>query len=186
MTYTNFHDSLNSRWHRLALLLFMIVVLAHWAEHLAQAWQIYRMGWPRERAGGCLGMLYPWLVRSEVLHYSYALAMLVGIWMLRKGFTGLSLKWWTVALVIQFWHHFEHALLISQVLLHHNYFRSPVPVSILQLVIPRVELHLFYNSVVFVPMVVAMYYHIFPPLREAGQSRCRCCRRNICAKECPA
>src|SRR5439155_5613898 len=27
---------------------------------------------------------------------------------------------------------------------------------------PRLELHLFYNTVVFVPMVVAMLYHLFP------------------------
>ena len=38
-----------------------------------------------------------------------------------------------------------------------------MPCSVLQLVFPRVELHLFYNSIVFIPMVIAMYYHMFPP-----------------------
>jgi len=170
----NFYDKLNARWHERALQLFMIIVLAHWAEHLAQAVQIYVLGWPRPRAGGVLGLWYPWLVTSEVLHYSYALIMLIGIWMLRNGFTGTSRKWWTVALVIQFWHHIEHALLIGQATFHHNLFGSPVPASILQLVVPRVELHLFYNTVVFVPMIIGMYYHMFPNEQEAGRATCTC------------
>ena len=170
----NFYDKLNARWHERALQLFMIIVLAHWAEHLAQAVQIYVLGWPRPRAGGVLGLWYPWLVTSEVLHYSYALIMLIGIWMLRNGFTGTSRKWWTVALVIQFWHHIEHALLIGQATFHHNLFGSPVPASILQLVVPRVELHLFYNTVVFVPMIIGMYYHMFPNEQEASRATCSC------------
>ena len=49
---------------------------------------------------------------------------------------------------------------------------SPVPISILQMWIPRVELHLFY-SVVFIPMVLGMYYHMFPSKDEAGAA-CTC------------
>jgi len=48
-----------------------------------------------------------------------------------------------------------------------------VPCSILQLVFPRVELHLFYNSIVFIPMVIAMYYHMFPAEGE-GSPVCTC------------
>lgn len=172
--HASFYDKLNSGWHKPALQIFMAVVLAHWAEHLAQAWQIWMMGWPRPKAGGVLGLFYPWLVQTEVLHYGYALIMLVGIWVLRQGFTGLSRKWWTVALVIQFWHHIEHALLITQATIHHNFFGSPVPTSIVQLVFPRVELHLFYNTVVFIPMVIGMYYHMFPPETETQPVRCTC------------
>jgi hypothetical protein len=168
------YDKLNTRWHKRALQIFMAIVLAHWAEHLAQAWQIYVMGWPRPKAGGVLGLFYPWLVQSEVLHYGYALVMLVGLWILRKGFTGTSRKWWTIALVIQFWHHIEHGLLITQATIHHNFFGSPVPVSILQLVFSRVELHLFYNTVVFIPMVIGMYYHMFPPETETQPAACTC------------
>src|SRR5262249_6436333 len=51
---------------------------------------------------------------------------------------------------------------------------SPVPTSIIQLWIPRVELHLFYNSVVFIPMVIGMYYHMFPPEGEAPSHKCAC------------
>jgi hypothetical protein len=170
------HDRLNSRWHERALQLFMVVVLAHWAEHLAQAVQIYLMGWPRPQAGGVLGLWYPWLVGSELLHYAYAVIMLAGIWVLRKGFTGVSRGWWTAALVIQFWHHIEHALLQVQALVGHNLFGSPVPLSFLQIAFPaaRVEIHLFYNAVVFVPMVVAMYHHMFPPAGEEAGVSCTC------------
>jgi hypothetical protein len=171
---SSIYDKLNSQWHERALKIFMLIVLAHWGEHLAQAIQIYIMGWPRPKANGILGLWYPWLISSEVLHYSYALIMLVGIWVLRKGFTGLGRKWWTTALVIQFWHHIEHLLLIIQATTHHNFWHKPVPFSVLQLFFPRVELHLFYNSVVFVPMVIGMYYHMFPPESEVQHNNCTC------------
>ncbi len=170
----SFYEKLNSQWHERALQIFMAVVLAHWAEHLVQAYQIYVMGWPRPRANGILGLWYPWLIKSEVLHYTYALVMLIGIWVLRKGFVGRARTWWTVALVIQFWHHIEHLLLIGQATFHHNLFGKPVPCSILQLVVPRVELHLFYNSIVFIPMVIGMYYHMFPPKGETQHAACTC------------
>src|ERR1700726_2129323 len=172
-TGSSLYDKLNSTWHERALQVFMAIVLAHWGEHLFQAYQIYVMGWPRPKANGLVGLWYPWLIKSEVLHYGYALVMLIGIWVLRKGFTGTGRKWWTVALVIQFWHHIEHLLLIAQATMHHNFWGKPVPVSVLQLVFPRVELHLFYNSVVFVPMVIAMYYHMFPLVGEE-QAACTC------------
>jgi hypothetical protein len=174
--HPSFYEKLNTQWHERALQIFMAVVLAHWAEHLAQAAQIYLMGWPRPQANGVLGLWYPWLIKSEVLHYAYALVMLVGIWVLRKGFAGTARTWWTVALVIQFWHHIEHLLLITQATMHHNFWGSPVPVSVLQLVFPRVELHLFYNTVVFIPMVIGMYYHMFPPAGERT-AECTCAWR---------
>lgn len=171
---TGLYSKLNSVWHKRALQLLMFIVLAHWAEHLAQAYQIYVMGWPRPKAGGFLGLFFPWLVSSEALHYGYAIVMLIGLWTLRRGFTGTSRKWWTIALVIQFWHHIEHALLQWQALSGHNLFGSPVPTSIAQLWIPRVELHLIYNSLVFIPMVIGMYFHMFPPSGDAVHMRCSC------------
>lgn len=165
---------LNSVWHERALQLFMVIVLAHWAEHLTQAFQIYVLGWPVPEARGVLGLWYPWMVKSEVLHYGYALVMLVGIWILRHGFIGTSRTWWTVALGIQFWHHIEHALLQGQAIAGQNLFNSPVPLSVAQLWIPRVELHLIYNTLVFIPMVIAMYFHMFPPQGEEVQMRCTC------------
>jgi hypothetical protein len=170
----SFYEKLNSVWHERALKLFMAIVLAHWGEHLVQAYQVYVLHWPRPKAGGILGLWYPWLITSEWLHYGYAIVMLAGLWILRKGFTGVSLKWWTAALVIQFWHHIEHLLLLIQAFSHHNFWDKPVPFSVLQLFVPRVELHLFYNAVVFIPMIIAMYYHMFPPETETNTATCSC------------
>ena len=167
-------DRLNGPWHERALQIFTVIVLAHWAEHLAQAFQIYALGWPVPESRGVLGLWYPWMVKSEVLHYGYALVMLVGLWLLRDGFVGLSRRWWTIALAIQFWHHIEHALLQGQAIAGQNLFGAPVPTSVAQLWIPRVELHLIYNSIVFIPMVIAMYYHMFPPRTDAAHMRCTC------------
>src|SRR5262245_8903087 len=122
------HERLNLEWHKPALQIFMFIVLAHWAEHLAQAYQLYVLGWPVPQARGVLGLWYPWLVSSESLHYGYALVMLIGLWMLRAGFTGRSAVWWNIAFGIQIWHHFEHLLLQGQVIAGHNLFGSPVPV----------------------------------------------------------
>ena len=167
-------QKLNSVWHERALQAFMVVVLAHWAEHLAQAFQIYVLGWAVPASRGVLGLWFPWLVASEVLHYGYALVMLLGIWLLRTGFTGRSYTWWMVAFWIQFWHHIEHGLLQGQALVGANLFNSPVPMSIAQLFIPRVELHLIYNSLVFIPMIIGMYYHLFPSQEEYASQTCSC------------
>jgi hypothetical protein len=170
-----FFNSLNTTWHKRALQFFMLIVLAHWAEHLTQAIQVFILGWPRPQAGGVLGLWFPWLVSSEVLHYGYAIVMLIGLFSLRSGFTGTSRKWWTIALAIQFWHHIEHLVLQWQAVTHHNWLGYPMPVSFLQMLFPksRVEIHLFYNAVVFIPMVVAMYYHMFPPTGEK-HAACAC------------
>ena len=171
-------DRLNGPWHERALQVFLVIVLAHWAEHLSQAFQIYVLGWPVPESRGMLGLWFPWLVRSETLHYGYALIMLAGLWVFRKGFVGMGYMWWMVAFWIQFWHHIEHALLQGQAIAGQNLFNSPVPVSLAQLVIPRVELHLIYNSLVFIPMVIAMYYHMFPSREDAAQMTCSCAVRS--------
>jgi hypothetical protein len=170
-----FVERLNGPRHELALRIFMAIVLAHWAEHLLQAFQIYVLGWPVPKAGGLLGYFYPSLIKSEALHYGYALVMLAGLWLLRPGFTSATdRRWWTIALGIQFFHHVEHALLQTQAILGHNFFGRPVPTSLVQLWVPRVELHLFYNTIVFIPMVIAMYYHMFPLAAEAAEQKCTC------------
>lgn len=166
---------LNAEWHRPALWVFMAIVLAHWVEHLAQTVQIYALGWPVPESRGVLGLWYPWLVTSELLHYLYAIVMLVALWLLRPGFVGRSRTWWSIALWIQFWHHIEHALLQGQAIFGANLFDRPVPVSVLQLWFPRVELHLFYNTIVFVPMALGMYFHMFPPSGEEAHGQgCGC------------
>jgi hypothetical protein len=170
----SFYDKLNHEWHKVGLQIFMVIVLAHWAEHLAQAVQVYMLHWPIPTARGVLGLWFPWLVKSEVLHYLYALVMLGGLWIFRSGFQGLSHTLWMLAFWIQFWHHIEHGLLQTQAIMGYNLFGSPVPVSILQLWVRRVELHLFYNTIVFIPMVLAMYFHMFPPKSEEPNYGCSC------------
>jgi hypothetical protein len=166
--------SLNTVHHRAALTLFTIVVLAHWAEHVTQAYQLWVLDWAAPQARGVLGLPFPWLIKSEWLHYGYAIVMLVGLFLLRPGFHGRGRRWWTIALVIQFWHHIEHLLLLVQAQTGHIIAGRAVPTSLLQLVIPRVELHLFYNTIVFVPMVLAMVLHLRPTPAEARQSTCSC------------
>jgi hypothetical protein len=168
-------ERVNGPYHELALRAFMVIVLAHWAEHLLQAFQIYVLGWPVPEARGLLGYYYPWLIKSETLHYGYALVMLAGLWLFRPGFTGVKDRWWwTLALGIQFFHHIEHFLLIAQATTGHNLSGRPVPTSLIQLWVPRVELHLFYNTIVFIPMIIGMYYHLFPPAEESIRFQCSC------------
>ena len=170
-----FLEDINGARHETALRVFMAIVLAHWGEHLVQAIQIYALGWPVPQARGIVGYFFPLLITSESLHYGYALVMLAGLFILRPGFTGVEdRRWWTIALGIQFFHHFEHLLLFSQFLLGHNLMGRPVPTSLVQLWVPRVELHLFYNTIVFIPMMIAMYYHMFPAPEEAGGHQCTC------------
>ena len=85
-------------------------VIAFVVEHIVQAYQAFVLHWPRPMAMGLLGMYYPWLMRTETLHYGFAVIMLVGLWVLRRGFIVRSSTWWMIALWIQFCHHFEHGV----------------------------------------------------------------------------
>jgi hypothetical protein len=149
-----------------------VIVLLHWMEHVFQAAQIWLLGVPRPQALGALGYVFPWLVKSETLHFTYALLMFIGLVLLRPGFRGRAKTWWTVSLIIQTWHLFEHSLLLYQATAGQNFFGSPVPSSVLQQWFPRVELHLFYNAAVFVPMVIAMWLHTRAD--QAEVNRCTC------------
>lgn len=167
-----FLDKLNGRWHERALWIYLTIVILHWVEHLFQAAQIWILNMPRPEALGALGYLFPWLVKSEVMHWTYAVLMFLGLVLLRPGFHGSAKSWWTVSLGIQGWHLFEHTLLQLQAIAGQNLFGSPVPTSIVQLVVPRPELHLLYNLIVFVPMIVAMYKHTRPS--QASVNQCTC------------
>jgi hypothetical protein len=166
--------TVNTKGHRVALAAFLVIVLAHWAEHITQAIQIWVLGWPVPEARGVLGVWFPWLVTSEALHYGYALVMLAAFLLLWRGFSGRARTWWTLALGIQVWHHFEHLILLIQAWTGSYLFGAAVPTSLIQFVIPRVELHLFYNTVVFVPMIVAMVLHRRPPSSHVPASAAAC------------
>ncbi|KUP97752.1 hypothetical protein [Thermobifida cellulosilytica] len=168
-------EKMNTVHHRNALVVFGVIVVAHWAEHISQAVQIYVLGWPVAEARGVLGIPFPWLIESEWLHYGYALIMLVGFALLLPGFREISRPWWHLALWLQVWHHLEHFLLLLQALSGVNLAGAEAPTSLVQLLIPRVELHLLYNTIVTVPMVVAIWLHRASPSRGAG---CTCAVRD--------
>lgn len=169
-------DAMNSSAHERLLYLYMTVVLLHWVEHIVQSFQIFVLGWPRPEAGGFFGFFLPWLLKTELLHWGYAAFMLGGLVILLPGFAGRSRIWWIVSLVIQTWHFIEHSLLQGQAILDTTWFGANVPSSLVQIWVPRVELHLIYNAVVFIPMVIAMYYHLYPPKNETPVA-CSCSRR---------
>ena len=171
---TSLYDSLNGRYHKIALLVFTFIVLGHWSEHLVQAYQVFILHWPRPKALGIVGLWYPWLIQSEWLHYGFVTISLVLFIVLRKGFSGTSHKWWMAALWIGVWHDIEHTSLLYQAVTHHYWFHSPVPCSLVQVWIPRVELHLIYNTIVTIPMAMAMYYHMFPAEGEEQHMNCTC------------
>jgi hypothetical protein len=62
--------------------LFIAICIAHFAEHFAQIIQLYVLDWSRPDCLGVLGLWQPWLIRSEWLHYLYALFMLIGLYLL--------------------------------------------------------------------------------------------------------
>ncbi len=163
---------LNTTWHERALWIYLTVVLLHWMEHIFQAFQIWVIELPRPEALGGIGYLFPVLVTSEYMHFGFAVAMFAGLVLLLPGFKGTARTWWTVSLAIQGWHLLEHSLLQAQAAAGVTFFGAPIPTSILQLWLPRPELHLIYNAAVFIPMVVAMWLHTRP--NQAGHLDCSC------------
>ena len=139
--------------------LFLLIILAHLFEHLAQIYQLWILHWLRPDCLGLLGLSFPWLMRSEWLHYGYALFHLLGLWYFIGYFHSLKAYfYWRIAFIFQVFHHYEHFILLLQKLFKTNLFNSPVPISLGQLFIPRIELHLVYNLIVFIPMIIALYY----------------------------
>lgn len=153
---------LNGPWHAPALWLYMLIIVAHWLEHVLQIYQIYGLGWEPAKSGGLLGVIYPQLIESETLHFVYDFIQWAGILLLRPGFSGLgrAATYWTIAMLAQTWHYIEHVLLMGQYLTGHYLFGAPQQISILQLWFPRAELHFTYNLLVFIPMVIAVHYYL--------------------------
>lgn len=172
----------NSRWHRTWLTLFATVVVVHWLEHLAQAAQIWMLGLPRPDSRGLLGQAVPWLATHEWLHYGFAIVMLVAFAVLLPGFRGVSRWFWIAALGLQFWHHIEHFVLLAQSVTATPWFGRDIPTSFAQLVVPRVELHLLYNGIVTIPMLLAMRFHMRPPARERAEPPACTCARHAPAR----
>jgi hypothetical protein len=51
-------------------------------------------------------------------------------------------------------------------------------ISPLLLALRRVEVHLFYNFIMSIPMVIALYYPMFPSPVEEAQKQCGCAGQN--------
>jgi len=50
----------------------------------------------------------------------------------------------------------------------------------------RPELHLFYNSIVTIPMLVGLYFHMYPPPQEDhAADACTCARHRVVAVPAP-
>lgn len=127
--------------------LFLVIVWLHFAEHIAQLFQLYVLGWARINSMGLIGLWQPTLMRSEWLHYLYALIMLIGLYYYRAY---VKNRWWTTTIYLQQFHHFEHFLLLLQATL------GMKATGIGGLWFPRIELHFFYNLVVMIPMVLSL------------------------------
>lgn len=135
----------------------IIISIAHFIEHVAQILEVYLFNIPREKALGILGMLYPWLMKSETLHYVLALYMLVAIYWYSDRFRGKARKYWNFAFWSQTWHHFEHLLLIAQATTGYYLFGANKPTSVGQLFVSKIELHFFYNLIIFILMMRALW-----------------------------
>lgn len=152
-----------SSTHLRALLLYSLVVLGHFAEHLVQAYQVYVLHWHPRIAGGILGLYYPKLAQNEVLHIAYNSAQLTGLILLWLGFqrsSSAARRWWNVALVAQSWHFLEHVLLQVQYITGNYLFGASRQTSLLELFVPRVELHLTYNLLALIPTIIAVIFYV--------------------------
>jgi hypothetical protein len=156
--------------HGLILKVFVGIMIAYWLEHLVQAYQVYVFGYECHHAMGLLGQVYPWLAHREWTHLGYAILIYLGLVFLRDNFSGSGRFWWDTALLIETWHLFEHTLLLIQAPGRLTFWGATEPTSALLLFFPRIELHLFYKSVVTVPIVVAMVLQSRPSPRLAAES----------------
>lgn len=127
------------------MILLVAIAFLHFLEHLAQMVQLYYLHWARFDCLGILGLWYPFLVKTEFLHFAYAVALLVGLVSVQ-----INSRWWRLAVRLQKYHLVEHLILMVQFLLGYK------PTGIGNLFFPRIELHFFYNLIVLVPMIMAM------------------------------
>lgn len=137
--------------------LFIALVLFHFLEHVIQISQVYLLHMSRHKAGGILGYFFPWLMHSELLHFAYALLMFLGLVYFKPETRGKERSWWVCAYYLQMWHLFEHTLLFAQATTGIYLFGKAQPTSIVQLFFPKIELHFFYNVLVIIPILLAVY-----------------------------
>jgi hypothetical protein len=166
-------DVLNGGSHLPALLVYLLIVGAHFAEHALQIVQVFALGWDRPDAGGLLGLVFPIAAANETLHFTYNTLQLTGLILLAPGFRGFpaALRWWLAALALQSWHWLEHAFLIGQFVTGIYFYGAIKQMSILERFVPRIELHFAYNLLAFVPTVVALTLYLRARSSEKRASR---------------
>lgn len=142
--------------HTRMLWLYVALVFGQWLDYLTQVYQVYILGWQLKAVSGLFGLWFPDLVEAEVLHFGYNLLLFVGIFLLRNGFRGHARTYWNLMMAVQTWHLMEHTLLQLQQLTRQYPFDATEPTGMLQLWIPRVELHFLYILAVLVLMSIAI------------------------------
>ncbi len=153
-------------WFRRLLILYVVLIVTHFAEHVLQLIQAALLAWPRAEAGGLLGLWAPELVVNESLHFSYNLMQLVGLLVLYYHVTKRTRFWWRIAIGVQLWHFFEHFLLQSQWLTGVYLFNAVQQTGIGELFAPRLELHFIYNALVFIPTMIGVYVYVRDEMRQ--------------------
>lgn len=162
---------LSGSYGQISLMVFMAISTGHLFEHFAQMKQIFICGLPRSQAGGVLGLWFPTLAASEVLHTTWNTLQLVGLLLLWPLFKGLRAgSFWKLATGIQVWHWFEHLLLQTQYLSGLYLFGGAKPTSVLELFFPRADLHFTYNLLVFIPTVVALLLYVLERQRDLKEA----------------
>lgn len=152
--------------HKRLLALYMVVVGLHFAEHILQLYQFAVLGWARPASGGLLGLWAPQLAMAELLHFGYNSFQLIGLLALLGGFKGRARTFWIIAIVLQGWHWFEHALLQLQWITKIYLYNGPKQMSVLEVFLPRIELHFIYNMLVVIPTLIAVYLYARKLLAE--------------------
>lgn len=147
-------------------MLYLVLIVGHFAEHVLQFIQAFVLGWPRPEAGGILGVWSPQLLTNETLHFSYNLMQLVGLLALSYHVTGRARTWWRIAIGVQVWHFFEHFLLQSQWLTGIFLFNAAKQTGFGELLLPRLELHFIYNALVFIPTMIGVYFFVRSQMRR--------------------
>jgi hypothetical protein len=127
--------NLKTKWHKIGITIFIVIALSHIFESDPET--------------------------SEWLQYNYTLMMLGGLMVLRPGFyiSRYAHRSWSIALYIQIWQLVEYSLLLIQRETGNNLFDSPVPTSILNLILLGIQPHFFYNVIVLIPVFAALYFY---------------------------
>lgn len=128
------------------------ILYFHLFEHLTQIVQLYLLGWARMDSLGIIGLVFPILIRSEILHYLFSLFNVVFMLPLSK-----KNKYYYFATILALFHHVEHFGLLMQYLTKDYWFNEAKPMTWLEQFIPRIELHLMYNLIVLSPIILFHY-----------------------------